>query len=61
VAPVEITVTTARVGALEAELEALAQKFDMPLAALVTSGCIKVFRGAPLDLVIQKADVRARL
>ena len=61
VSPVEISVVPVRVGALADELEALAKKFDMPLTVLVASGCIQVFRGAPLELVIQKADVRARL
>jgi hypothetical protein len=61
VSPVEISVIHVRAGALVAELEALEKKFDMPLPVLVASGCIQVFRGAPLELVIQKADVRARL
>lgn len=61
VSPVEITVVQVKASALEAELEGLAKKFDMPLALLVSSGCIQIFRGPQLELVIQKADVRPRV
>lgn len=61
VSPVEITVISVSKEKLAAELEALATKFDMPVATLVTSGCLRVFRGEPLELVVTTPDVRARL
>jgi hypothetical protein len=61
VSPVELTQVTTRPEALAGELEAIAKKFDLPLATLVTSGCVQVFRGAPLELVLQAAHVRPRI
>lgn len=61
VSPVEITTVTATESTLAAELEALAKKFDMPVTTFVQSGCIQVFRGVPLELVIPHVDIRARL
>lgn len=61
VSPVELTMVTASESKLKEELEAVAKKFDMPLHTLVISGFVRVFRGEPLGLVVQEADVRTRL
>lgn len=61
VSPVELSVVPTDAKAFAKDLEALAKKFDMPVTTLVQSGCIQVFRGSPLELVIPSVDVRARL
>ena len=58
VAPVELTVIDADDRNLLEKLEEVAKKFSMPVNHLVLSGCIKVFKGGPVDLRVRDADVR---
>lgn len=61
VAPVELTVIYTDTARCLKHLEDLADSFGIPLSALFSSGCVKLFKGAELPVRVRDASVDAGL
>ena len=61
VAPVELTAIHTDSKGYHQHLERLAESFGVPLPALFTTGCVKLFRGDEIAVQVRDASVDARI